>query len=349
MPVALTISARNAQPLASDLLTATVNTDLKLSGTLPKAVSASGTVHVAHAVINIPNALPPSVEQLHVIRPGEHALPPPPKQPLIAAVDITIDAPRAVFVRGRGLDAELGGRLQVSGNSSEPTIGGGFDLRSGSFNLAGATLTFTTGKLTFNGEGVHHRLDPTLDFTATNMSGGITSTLTIGGYADAPQIALSSVPQMPQDEVLSRLLFGVSVTQLSGLQVAQIGTALATMSGIGGGGGGFNPIASVQQALGLDRLAISGGSSGTTAPGTTTAANAANNNSVAIEAGRYVSSRVYLGAKQTTTGLTQAQVQVDLTRHLQIQSTVGDGGSLQGATPQNDPGDSIGLTYQFEF
>jgi translocation and assembly module TamB len=349
MPVALTISARNAQPLASDLLTATVNTDLKLSGTLPKAVSASGTVHVAHAVINIPNALPPSVEQLHVIRPGEHALPPPPKQPLISALDITIDAPRAVFVRGRGLDAELGGRLQVSGNSSEPTIGGGFDLRSGSFNLAGATLTFTTGKLTFNGEGVHHRLDPTLDFTATNMSGGITSTLTIGGYADAPQITLSSVPQMPQDEVLSRLLFGVSVTQLSGLQVAQIGTALATMSGIGGGGGGFNPIASVQQALGLDRLAISGGSSATTAPGTTTAANSANNNSVAIEAGRYVSSRVYLGAKQTTTGLTQAEVQVDLTRHLKIQTTVGDGGSLQGATPQNDPGDSIGLTYQFEF
>jgi translocation and assembly module TamB len=61
---------------------------------------------------------------------------------------------------------------------------------------------------------------------------------------------------------------------------------------------------------------------------------------------------VYVGAKQSTSGAggTQAQVQVDLTRHLKLQTTLGTGGgTAQGATPDNDPGSSVGLSYQFEY
>ena len=155
--------------------------------------------------------------------------------------------------------------------------------------------------------------------------------LAITGYADAPQISLTSTPELPQDEVLARLLFGVSVKELSALQIAQIGSGLATISGVGGGG--FNPLMAVQKTLGLDRLSV-----GTAAGGGAT-----------VQAGRYVSSRVYVGAKQTLSGSTQAQVQVDLTKHLKLQATIGSGGSVQGATPENDPGSSIGLSYQFEY
>ena len=99
-------------------------------------------------------------------------------------------------------------------------------------------------------------------------------------------------------------------------------------------GGGFNPLMAVQKKLGLDRLSV-----GTAAGG-----------GASVEAGRYVSSRVYVGAKQSMSGNTQAQVQVDLTKHLKLQATLGTGGgSVQGATPENDPGSSIGLSYQFEY
>jgi translocation and assembly module TamB len=41
---------------------------------------------------------------------------------------------------------------------------------------------------------------------------------------------------------------------------------------------------------------------------------------------------------------------VDLTKHLKLQTRLGNGtGSVLGTTPENDPGSSIGLSYQFEY
>jgi translocation and assembly module TamB len=345
LPVALQLTARGARPFASDLLTATIDMDLTISGGLRGQLKAAGSVHIDRADITIPNALPPDVQVLNVVRAGQKPVPVAKSSALIVALDLTVAAPRAVFVRGRGLDAELAGQLRIGGDSNHPDISGGFDLRNGTVNLAGATLTFSSGRVAFNGTGVRKKSDPTLDFTSVTTSAGGTATLNVGGYADAPVITLSSTPEMPQDEILSRLLFGVSVTQLTPLQLAQIGAALATMGGVGGGGH-FNPINAVQRKLGLDRLNIGGGSSTSGAasgtPGETS-------NAATIEAGRYVTRRVYIGAKQSTNGTTQAQVQVDLTKSLKLQTTLGTGGTVQGATPQNDPGSSVGLSYQFEY
>jgi translocation and assembly module TamB len=345
LPVALQVTAHGARPFASDLLTATIDMDLKVTGGLRSQLNAAGSVHIDRADITIPNALPPDVAVLNVVHAGQKPAPMTKSSALIVALDLTVAAPRAVFVRGRGLDAELAGQLRIGGDSNNPDISGGFDMRNGTVNLAGATLTFSSGRVAFNGTGVRKKIDPTLDFTSTNDSGGVKATLMVGGYADAPVITLSSIPDMPQDEILSRLLFGVSVTQLTPLQLAQIGAALATMGGVGGGGH-FNPINAVQRKLGLDRLAIGGGSSTSGAasgtPGETS-------NAATIEAGRYVTRRVYIGAKQSTNGTTQAQVQVDLTKSLKVQTTLGTGGTVQGATPQNDPGSSVGITYQFEY
>ncbi len=346
MPLSIKVEAHNARPLASDLITANIDMDLSVSGPLRQKLDVAGTLHIIRADLNIPNALPPSVAVLDVRKPGQQAQPPRTSN-FEMALDLRVDAPRAVFVRGRGLNSELGGSLHVRGTISEPTISGGFDMRKGTMNLAGSTLMFTSGRLSFNGTGVRKKIDPTLDFTATNISNGVTYTLHVGGYADAPVITLSSTPEQPQDQILARLLFGTDPAQLSTLQIAQIAAALATMSGVGGG---LSPLKAVQRKLGLDRLAISGSTSangtptaaGQTAQGTSTAAS--------IEAGRYVSSRVFVGAKQFTTGTTQAEVQVDLTRNLKIQTTLATGGgTVQGETPQNDPGSSVGLSYQFEY
>ena len=344
LPLALKIEAHNARPLASDLITANIDMDLTVSGPLRQKLDVAGKLHLNRANLTIPNALPPSVAVLDVRRAGAPPQPPQPSSTIIN-LDIAVDAPRAVFVGGRGLNAELGGALHVGGTAEEPAISGGFDMRNGTINMAGSTLTFTSGRVSFNGSGLKKRIDPTLDFTATSVGNGVTYMLNVGGYADAPVITLSSTPEQPQDQILSRLLFGADPAQLSTLQVAQIAAALATMSGVGGG---HNPLTAVQRKLRLDRLAISSNSTSTpTAAGPSAQGT---NTGATIEAGRYVSSRVYVGGKQFTTGTTQAQVQVDLTKSLKIQTTVGTGGgTVQGETPQNDPGSSIGLSYQFEY
>ncbi len=336
LPVDLHLKADHAQPLASDLLTATLDADVSVHGQASGELQAAGRVFVRRADINIPNALPSSVAVLHVRRPGDRPPPPSTAPASVVHLALEVDAPSGIFVRGHGLDSELGGKLTVGGTSAAPQIGGGFQMRRGTISVAGTTLTFSKGEVGFDGTGVNNKIDPSLDFVADSISSSVTATLTVGGYADAPKITLSSVPDLPQDEVLAHLLFGTSVKDLSAIQIAEIGAALAELSGVGGGGG--DPLGAVRKGLGLDRLSVGGGggSSGTGA---------------SVEAGRYVARGVYVGAKQATSGGgTAAEVQVDITRRLKARAQLATGGgSVQGATPDNDQGSVIGLSYQFEY
>jgi translocation and assembly module TamB len=380
MPVDITIAARDARPLSSDLLTADVDIDLRIRGAARSRLDAAGRVHVKHADINIPGGLPSNVAVLEVRRPGEKekGAPQPEESALVIGLDVEVDAPRAVFVRGRGLDAEMGGKIHVGGTAAAPQISGGFALRRGTFDLAGASLKFVRGRgldaemggkihvggtaaapqisggfalrrgtfdlaganlkfvrgeVAFAGSGLQRKLDPTIDFAAETAAADVTAKLGVTGFASAPKIALSSTPELPQDEVLARLLFGVSVKELSPMQIVQIARAVNTLRG--GGGGGLGPLAKAQRRLGLDRLSVSGGD---------------DQSGPSVEAGRYVSERVNVSARQSASGTTQARVQVDITRRWKIETTVGSGGgTLQGTTPENSQGTSVGLLYQREY
>lgn len=338
MPVDLHLTAQNARPVASAILTADMDADLRIRGRLRERIDVAGTVQVKRATIGIPNSLPPEVAVLDVQRRGSAAAAAGDKQ-LIVGVEVLLQAPQQILVQGRGLDAELGGEMRLAGTTDALTASGGFDLQRGSFSLAGTRLNFTQGRVGFDGAGLRKKIDPTLDFTAQTQLADSTAILRITGFADAPRFEFSSTPPLPQDEIMARLLFGENAAQLSALQVAQIGAALATLSGVGGVAG---PLVKLQKTLGLDRLTV-GSNNTTNAAGT-------ESSGAAIAAGRYISKRVYVEGKQTTSGTSQVQVDVDLTKHLKLQTRLGNGtATTQGTTPENDPGSSIGLSYQFEY
>jgi translocation and assembly module TamB len=343
VPVDLKIKANNAQPVASKLVTANLNADLHVSGTARERLDIAGTVHLNRTLIGIPNSLPPNVTVLDVRKRGKPV--PAREKQLVIGLDIKVQAPQELLVQGRGLDAEMSGDLHVGGTTDSPLVSGGFDLQRGSFALSGNKLSFTAGRVSFNGAGLKNKIDPTLDFTAQTTITDTTATLHITGLADAPQFEFTSSPAKPQDEIMALLLFGAPAAQLSALQLAQVGAALASLSGVGGDGG-LNPLVKLQKSLGLDRLSVGAGTSNTaTATGTGT-----QNTGASIEAGRYISKRIYVEAKQSTTGTSQLEADVDLTKHLKLQTRFGNGtGSVLGTTPENDPGSSVGLSYQFEY
>jgi translocation and assembly module TamB len=232
----------------------------------------------------------------------------------------------------------MGGDLHISGTTDAPFVTGGFDLQRGSFTFASNRLNFTSGRVGFSGAGLKNKIDPTLDFIAQTSVGTTTAIMRITGYADAPVFEFTSNPVLPPDEILAQLLFGTQVSQLTAFQVAQIGYALASLGGLGGD---RDPLAKLQKSLGLDRLTIGAGTS-TTATGEETGAS--------IEAGRYVAKGVYIEGRQSSTGVSQLQADIDITKGLKLQTRLGNGTtSVQGTTPENDPGSSIGLIYQFEY
>ena len=339
IPVDLQIAARNAQPLVSKLVTSNLNADLTIKGTARERLDIAGTMRLNRTLIGIPNGLPLNVAVLDVRRRGTKK-PPPPEKPLVIGLDVAIHAPTDILVQGRGLDARMRGDLQVSGTTQSPLVNGGFDLERGTFSLATGRLNFSEGRVSFNGAGLQNKIDPTLDFTAQTTIGDTTATMRITGLADAPLFEFSSSPAKPQDEIMALLLFGAPTQQLTPLQLAQVGAALASMSGAGGNGS-LNPLVKIQKSLGLDRLSVSSA---------TTNSQTGQDSGASIEAGRYISKRVYIEAKQSTAGTSQLEADVELTKHLKLQTRLGNGtASVQGTTPDNDPGSSIGLIYRFEY
>ena len=331
-PLDLTLTAHNARPLSNDLLSATTDANLTLRGALGGSLTAAGRVFVRRADIRVPESLPSSVPTLNVRVAGAAraagAAPPPPAAPgPDIALNLTVDAPEQIFVRGRGLNAELGGTIHLQGSLANLIPSGGFSLRRGDFSLAGQTLTFQTGKVSFNGGSL---TDPSLDFTSTTNTSAVAATLTISGAASKPKIALTSVPSLPQDEILAYLLYGQKEASLGPLQIAQIAATLASLAGAGPGIS--NPLESLRSSLGLDRLTIGSGSS--------------------LEAGRYVARNVYVGAKQSVTGTgTQAVVQVDLAKGLKLQATAGNSADQQSATGAGGSAGaaSVGIVYDFAY
>jgi translocation and assembly module TamB len=329
MGIDVRLSARGASPVASDLLTAKFDADFSLTGAVKTGMAAAGTIRIARAEINIPQKLPSSLPVLNVRQPGPPPPPPAPEVPI--SLDINLVAPGQVFVRGRGLDAELGGSLHVGGTVSAPKPEGGFALRRGQFSLAGQNINFTTGKVFLDGQ---LPIDPSLDFSATVLGTNVAATVSVTGNASAPKIRLSSVPELPQDEILAQLLFRRKASDLGPLQLAQIAAALAQIADVGGSSG-FDPLGAARKSVGLDVLSVGG------APGATR-----------VEAGRNIARGVYLGAKQSATGSgSQATVRVDLATGLRLEADLGVAPSpAANATPGAPPtGNQVGVTYEFEY
>jgi translocation and assembly module TamB len=325
MPVDLTITGRNARPLSSDLISAAIDAGLTVRGDALGQLAVGGMVRVRRADIRIPEKLPPDIAVLPINHPG--AKPAASATPSVIALNISLEVPNQVFLRGRGVDVEFGGSMKIGGTTAAPRTIGGLELQRGSISLAGRSLSFTKGLISFNGGSI---TDPALDLVASSSTGNVTATLTIGGTAHDPKITLSSVPSLPQDEVLAHLLFGSDASRLGPLEIAEIAAGLATLTGAGGTG---DPLDKVRQGLGLDRLGLTSGANGSTA----------------VEAGRYVAPRVYAGVRQSASGASQAIVQYDITKGLKLQATAGTSTTSATGTDAQSSGSGIGLTYQFEY
>ncbi len=157
-----------------------------------------------------------------------------------------------IDVDGLGLDSEWGADIILRGTTDDPRIGGEARVVRGAYSFAGTRFELTRGRIDFNDQAP---IDPQLDIVAETDRDGLSVTVSVQGSAQQPEINFNSVPALPQEEILSRLLFGGSITSLSATDALQLGTALASLRG---GGGGLDPINQLRTAIGLDRLRIVG-------------------------------------------------------------------------------------------
>ncbi len=221
-------------------------------------------------------------------------------------LDLTVAAPARVFVRGRGIEAEFGGTLKITGTSANPVTNGGFNLRHGRFTLGEQRLDFSRGRIVFAGT-----TDPTLDFAADSRSADVTATVTVTGQASAPQIGFSSTPSLPEDEILARMLFGKPAGSLTPGQAIQVARAIQQFSG-----GGGHRLVDVRRSLGINSVDIGTGENGSGGQ---------------VGIGKRLNDNVYLGVSQgTTSDSGQVSVDVDVLKNVKVTGKAGATGGEVG-------------------
>lgn len=219
-----------------------------------------GTVTVDSAELRIPDRLGTEIVTLEVTEVNRPAGQAPRQRPAPAAeaplhLDVKVDVPGRAFLRGRGLDSEWRGKLQVGGTTAAPDVTGELHTVRGTLDLLGRNFRFDQGSVRFVGGD---EIDPELAFTAESEAEALTVRAEVSGTASAPSFALSSEPPLPQDEILARLLFGASTGTLTPIQAVQLAQTAATLSGRGGAG---SVVDTLRQGFGLDMLGVETGDS----------------------------------------------------------------------------------------
>lgn len=225
-------------------------------------------------------------------------------------LDIRVRADNQIFVSGMGLEAEWATDMRVTGTAGDPRVVGRLSVVRGTYSFAGRRFDLDEqGEIRFDGGQL---TNPELDLSADTSVEGVTARIVIGGRAMAPQVSFTSTPTLPQDEVLSRLLFGESVTSLSPTQAIQLAAALNSLRG---SGGGLNPLGKLRSASGIDRLRVLGADK-TAGRGT------------ALAAGQYISNDIYVEVITDARGFTATQLEISLSKTLSLLSqTSSFGGS----------------------
>ena len=211
------------------------------------------------------------------------------------ALDVNLDAPRGVFIRGRGLDVEMSLDAHVTGTTSRPRLEGVARVVRGDYEFAGKRFEFDERGVVYLSTSAQNLR---LDLSATRDDPSLTATIRVSGTAAKPEITLSSSPSLPDDEILSQVLFGRSASQLSTLEAAQLAAAVSSLAG----GGGFDIVGNLREFAGLDRLSLGGNEA----------------SGVTVAGGKYLTDDVYLEIIGGGRGGAAAQVEWRVRRNLSI-------------------------------
>ncbi|WP_317929153.1 translocation/assembly module TamB domain-containing protein [Halioxenophilus sp. WMMB6] len=302
------VNAENANIIKRPDIDSQANGKITLSGDF-KSLLAEGTLEVTpfNAIIDIDLGSNTPELKVHEVYDEEIKLS---KQATLFQLptltfDLNIVADKQAYLRGRGLEAELKGNLSIKGSSASPdyngefsTIRGAFDVFGKSFNLEQGQVNFVNDSIAISVRGVYENDDKQI-------------IAEVIGKNDEFTITFSSIPNLPEDEIISYIIFGESVQNISPIKAIQLAYAIQTLRG--GSGSFFDPIATTRDILGVDTISID---NETTENG---------DSGINVGVGKYINDRVYLEIERTPDPSQpwKGSIRIELTPKINLQSTTG--------------------------
>lgn len=301
--IMLDLTAQNARLIARDDFSATVTGPIQIRSSADGGL-ISGDVTLDRSFFQFGKASEtvalPQIKVREINRRAD-------ERPRIASsrpwrFDLNANARNRLQVEGLGLDSEWRANFKVSGPVDNFAMIGSADLIRGNYTFAGRRFQLERGRIRFVG---NQPPNPVLDIEAEADIAGLNATINVTGTGNRPEIAFNSIPALPQDELLSRVLFGASISDLSAPEAVQLAAAVASLNS----GGGLDPINQLRKAVGLDRLRI-------------LPADVTTGQSTSIAAGKYITRRAYVELITDGQGYSATRLEFQITRWLSILSSI---------------------------
>lgn len=294
-----TASADHAQIFASPQLT------LVISGSGHAGLNAStlaldGRFKVDEGRYDLGSERRPELGDDVVIK-GSGASQVRPASPLRLQLDVGVDLNDKFSVRGYGLDALLGGAVNITTRGNSLSALGTIRTVRGDYFAFGQQLDIEHGELNFSGP----LGNPGLDLRATRKMNTVEVGVEVSGSLQRPVVKLVSVPAMPDSDTLAWLILGrdpqtVSQSELAVLQAVALTSERGSM-----------PLQKkIAQELGLDEIGLGRGSGDALG---------------AVTLGKRISDKLTVRIEQGLGGTTAGLVKIDylLSKRWRLQGTTG--------------------------
>ena len=272
--------------------------DIEINGNR-KGACIKGDVDVEKAQISIPEKLPHPILELPIkminVNKSNNSdvLLYNPKKFYDLNLDLNINTKENIYVQGRGLDSEWEGNFELKGNAFNPFIYGKLELVKGVFIFAGREFVLNKGEVSFLGKNNEDNL-PNIYVEAKTNQQGTTIIATLKGPINKPSLAFTSNPPLPESAVMSLLLFGQDISDLSNTQITQLTRAMSAFST------NSSVLESTRKVIGIDRLAIVPSSSD-------------QQDKMALQVGKYITKGVLVSFSQgTEQGTSNVMIELDL-------------------------------------
>lgn len=180
-----------------------ISPELELSGDAER-LRLRGKVLVPYALVRGREGAPPvrpSPDVVLVDVPEEAT-----ELPLELDAAVRVILGDRVLVKAAGVDARLGGEVEILARNLEEINGRGrIEIREGAYSAYGIGLKVERGNILFAGGPVDR---PTLDILALRTAGEVKAGVRVTGTPRQPLVKLYSDPLMPDTDILSYMVLG---------------------------------------------------------------------------------------------------------------------------------------------
>lgn len=274
------------------------------------ASELSGQLTFDKAKIAISEELPTQIKTIDVTyinRPENQKPLPPIGKTWPMNLNLNLAIPSSLTVKGKGLSSLWKGQMILTGTPSAPLLNGELKNVKGEYDFGGRLFTLEQGTIQFAGAPDKKTA---LYVVASKDIDRMTAEIVLKGSINKPVVTFHSNPPMAQKEILSYILFGRGITDISPTQGAQLNQSILTLSS--SGKKDKDLLSKIRSTIGIDRVDIS-----RSGPG--------DSNAISLQVGKYISKGILVSVNKSITAESNSiGIEAALTPHIKVKGEVSD-------------------------